>query len=571
MRAMFGTVLGAIAVCIGSAVGQDPAPAAAVHLVGRVVDGGRPAAGVLVHARWITHPELPGHLAVAVAGDVEREASARTADDGWFEIAVKASGPCAVFAETEDRQRRSRRHFPVLPGDFVTLALEATPMLTGQVLGPASAGHVHVTTVAFGDRASIRERYDYPLFESEIELAQPGAFSLPRWPPAPVPLYHSRSLRAWSDDRVSTDRFYLLDDQTVPKPTLSLQQPAVTAGRVLAPDGTKVAGATVWEPWETQRSMQTGADGRFVFREALQRTLIVSAKGMQSITVHGGDLGDIRLIAAKPARVRVIDDGKPVADADVVLATRLPAHVQGESDVVAPWRTRTDADGVLVVDGVTTGAAVVGYVAIDGRYRAFLQTVVTGSDLGDVTVPAARTLRGAVVDADRQPVPGVRVMMVAGAGQPSPMRVTYTDHGGRFALEEVPRWPVRIGVAAGEHGYGQIEVAPTGGDAPLTIALPAEPVVRGHVFRPDGKPAKGADVQLISVEAPEAAPFGPVYLTLHADDDGAFEIRGVPAGASWTCYGMLTVDGQGYLANRAGTFPPPDDLVVQLQSYDGRF
>ncbi|RKY19465.1 MAG: hypothetical protein DRQ55_10495 [Planctomycetota bacterium] len=258
----------------------------------------------------------------------------------------------------------------------------------------------------------------------------------------------------------------------------------------------------------------------------------------------------------------------------------LDAIVRGESPELAVelGSTLTDSEGRFRFEGLEP--RMLGLLVLDpGGPRAMLhmldESPVSGAtrDLGDIVLPATVTLSGRVIDAERRPLPGVRVRatdlpaIVLGSGvadwradsallidddqgnhqlqmvlepPPSlarlerllPFPTTHSDDEGRFTLDGVRPGFISLVLDDATHqtrvegpmGTGEAGSVRDLGDLSLADGL----TLGGRVLTEDGEPVPGAQVRVgnqLSI-APGAILHGPIV----ADAEGRFLAVGLREG-----------------------------------------
>ena len=240
------------------------------------------------------------------------------------------------------------------------------------------------------------------------------------------------------------------------------------------------------------------------------------------------DLGTITLESGLAIHGVVQDGrGRPVADAQV----NTQRGVAG-----LPAAATTGADGAFTLGGLEAG-----------RYRVSAQApgigkaerdVEAGGDRVVLVVQQTGGITGAVVDATGAPV---RAYRVVARPQPSLSRPSAGGLGarldvesadGRFAVDDLPPGTYVLALIAPDRepgGVSQVVVTPGEVVDVGAIRLDAGGVVRGVVVDAGGAAVAGA---VVSAALPRR-----MMLTLAAasetgsDATGAFELRGVPAGA----------------------------------------
>jgi 5-hydroxyisourate hydrolase-like protein (transthyretin family) len=341
---------------------------------------------------------------------------------------------------------------------------------------------------------------------------------------------------------------------------------AAVTGTVVADDGAPLAGARVRafarEPFSATAARllssspdpvpiataESAADGRFSIDVKGNATIdiVVDAAGREPAALYaadGDDAGAISLSAASKARrVRVVADGKPVANALLYLGHSLLVRSDAQGNVV---RTTTGEAGFIVHpdygvgiiverngevqlrrgtalrgrvvarDGTTpvAGATIVAggwpmarsgddgsFTIAHAPLRLHALVAVSGNDAGGAAVDGAKptqirlgtaaSLSGTVTGKGQTPVAGATVS-VSSEGQ---FDSAVTDAKGRYAM---PALPAETYAAQAIHpGYVNARVAEVRAAPAATRAFALQPrsSVRGVVLNEDNKPAAGAFV-----------------------------------------------------------------------------
>jgi protocatechuate 3,4-dioxygenase beta subunit len=341
---------------------------------------------------------------------------------------------------------------------------------------------------------------------------------------------------------------------------------AAVTGTVVGDDGAPLAGARVRafarEPFSATAARllssspdpvpiatsESAADGRFSIDAKGNATIdvVVDAAGREPAALYAADGDDAGAISLSPAskarRVRVVADGKPVANALLYLGHSLLVRSDAQGNVV---RTSTGEAGFIVHpdygvgiiverngevqlrrgtalrgrvvgrDGTTpvAGAIIVagGWPMArsgdDGTFtiahapaRLHALVAVSGNDAGSAAVDGAKptqirlgtaaSLSGTVTAKGQTPLAGATVS-ISGEGM---FDSAVTDAKGHYAM---PALPVETYIAQAIHPayvnarVGDVRATPT---ATRAFALQPRSRVRGIVLTEDKKPAAGAFV-----------------------------------------------------------------------------
>ncbi|MBK8975798.1 MAG: carboxypeptidase regulatory-like domain-containing protein [Planctomycetes bacterium] len=234
------------------------------------------------------------------------------------------------------------------------------------------------------------------------------------------------------------------DDLLIP---LELPAGARLSGRVEAPDGSAVAGATVWllpaGGQLAQSTLRTDADGRFACADAPPGARLVA---------RAADYAPSRPVAADAATAGeelVLRLTAPVGalEIDVLTAERTPlpgARVRiGPADgELPPLRTVSDADGHCGPTAVAEPSVPV--LILARGYEPWLATVRAGrpdpTHVEAVLTPAF-AVHGVVRNADGSAAAGI---VVSAASEDRPSLDVTTGRDGTFELDCLPAGPVQL-------------------------------------------------------------------------------------------------------------------------------
>lgn len=189
---------------------------------------------------------------------------------------------------------------------------------------------------------------------------------------------------------------------------------------------------------------------------------------------------------------------------------------------------QSSADGSFVLDGLKPGDhMVVGYAEGQGQTMAPAKAPGTGLTL---RLAGAGTVKGRVVDTEGEPVSMAHVR---------PFQSTYFSYwysqifpvgaDGTFTLS-LPKgdWELRVEADDGrvsEDTKVKVEIGET---SEVEITMPPILVVRGIVVDADGRHVEGADVFVMQGGFP---PTPSREFWARSDDEGRFEVAGLPAGS----------------------------------------
>lgn len=302
----------------------------------------------------------------------------------------------------------------------------------------------------------------------------------------------------------------------------------------------------------------TDEEGRFALTGLPQGNgeLTITRKGFARLKVPGidipaggsaSDLGEFRLEPGARVQGMVVDtDGLPVENAEVQVAERGGGPrmmLMGIGD--EPPEAR-DADGVSGPDGWFTleDQPLGGEIALTVTHEGFLRadarvTEIPNAEPLIVTMDPSSTLTGIVLDPEGEPVPAADVNLTrqvqSGAGGMQMMMVmtegTTADAEGRFKFEGLE--PGKISLSASASGFQESKidgVEIVKGEDLLEFELPlrAGAVLVGQVLTPDGKPAIGATVSIVSNSSEPVFDMGPARAA--SDGGGNYRLEGLPPG-----------------------------------------
>ena len=224
------------------------------------------------------------------------------------------------------------------------------------------------------------------------------------------------------------------------------------------------------------------------------------AKAFQWVGVGAGD-EEVRIVLAPGAKVA----GKVVDESGAAVAG---AHVRfsGASDWNQQGNPRYD-DATSAADGKFEFAALPAgsfrFVATTAELAPGTSALVTldGKTPVDnitITMPKGATIKGKVVDQQKQPVASARVRVGPGASTRGMVweapRQAYSDAQGAFELKGLPRKQLAA-VAMHESGASEaVEADTTNGDAEITLVIDVTGTIAGVVVDPSGTPLEGVQV-----------------------------------------------------------------------------
>ena len=364
-----------------------------------------------------------------------------------------------------------------------------------------------------------------------------------------------------------------------------------THGVVLRRGAAPLEGALVWPETDPGRAAITGADGRFILpveprragelarAEAAGFVEVERRAGADETTVDAMAGNDMTLIfdAGRAAFGRVLDlEGRPLEGVEVTAAA------SGVRDA-AVLRARTNVDGHFTLPDLPGGR-----FDLHAHRADFSPTTVRGLDLAELLALAAEhdasrgaprdtpvdlgtlllergaILRGRVVDAAGEPIPGVAVWTVdpdderAEALLVRPPRqppAAFSDPDGAFAAPGMPP-DGRRHVLLRAEGYLPRALALVAASDRLEVTLVRAAGTRGRVVDEAGAPVVGAEISLtppLAITELDTLPnLGREHHHLaRTDEHGVFELRGITPGPY-----DLGVEAEGFV--------PPSPRLVRI-------
>ncbi len=323
---------------------------------------------------------------------------------------------------------------------------------------------------------------------------------------------------------------------------LVLQQGLQVAGQVLDSVGKPVAGASVLLGTSrydsNKQEATTDPQGRFVLKNCQQgpQFMCVTADGhapdLQQMNVAGPiDALEIRLAPPATLRLRVLDsEGRPVAGAE-------PVPEQWRGQQMLTLRKKVDADGRWVWQSAPHDE--VRFSILAGKEHLTMRNVaLTPSDDEQIiTVHPKFRIMGKVTDAATgEPV---KEFLMLSAFQVEPQfnwnrynPATFKDGEYEFKFDDMlPGYALRIEA----DGYQAAETPKfTATDAPdeIDFLLHKQGVIVGKVQKPDGSPAVGATVVLLTGDRGNVyfsdgrMQRNPNVLSATTGDDGRYRFNG---------------------------------------------
>ncbi len=296
----------------------------------------------------------------------------------------------------------------------------------------------------------------------------------------------------------------------------------------------------------------TGRDGRFELTGVPpgKFDLEITRKGfakrsVPSIEVAAAqpepvDLGEIALTPGERVQGFVIDrDGQPVEGVEVFVQDGGPTMMimAGPGGSAEEAETVTDPAGWFVIDDLGTESRYSFRFSRTGFVAASVNAVeIPQAGPIEVVLDPASTVSGRVLDPEGEPIIGARVNMTrtrtmemgGSMMQMMMMMDTTSDSEGQFLFED--QEPGSISLSASSSGFQEARLdnleIPKGENLE-EIELPLEKgaVVFGNVFAPDGRPAIGASVRLVTERKGPMIPDGSP-----SDGSGFYRVEGVAPG-----------------------------------------
>jgi hypothetical protein len=224
--------------------------------------------------------------------------------------------------------------------------------------------------------------------------------------------------------------------------------------------------------------------------------LAITAPGRQRTEIDaadGDDIGTLMLSKAKTQKLRILGDGKPLANAVVIAG--------------ATWAAKSGADGVVEIPHITGVASRI--EAIHPDFAPLVPITPQPGATTDVKLVRGAEVKGRVVGQDgKTKVPHARVWI-------GTLSTAETADDGTFTIAHVPpRWTA-IHVSAGANGAGI--AANKEGTASYTIQLRPAVAVRGNVIDSKSKSAV-AGMRLTLIPTTDPSPLD----STTTDAKGAF-------------------------------------------------
>jgi protocatechuate 3,4-dioxygenase beta subunit len=546
----------------------------AAHLAGRVVDAaGRPLAGAAVRA-----VPVQGSAFVPLPATAPRRA--RSGSDGRFRVdGMPAGASLSVRATLDGFAPWQQRVAPetaaregaagAVPGyPAVEIVLSAGARIRGRLVDEDGAP-VAGAEVALTPRDGERQPWGAePEGAQRVVSGQGGVFELLDLPVGRVDLEVDAARHPpLARPGVEVRRL----GETVDLGDLVLGPEAVLDGVVEDSKGAPIAGAEVRVGEGVRRpfwlggagadegSRLTGPGGEFRIERLRPGDLValeVSKEGYAAaapaiVRVPAEDPVHVVLQPVAHVSGRVVDEaGRGVSDAMILPSA--DHFGRATFSHTAP----SEEDGSFEVE---TGPGAVRLTARKEGFRPaspVLLELETGErrEGVELVLRASPQVRGRVLTPDGEPAAEAMVLVTAlqaGEGLSTEGRSTEAD--GSFALDVAPG---RAHLEATKEGYAaasrEVVVTDAGVDVKLRLGRGAE--VSGRVLGPDGEPAPGRQVQLVSGALIKHASHGAASAA-----DGSFALRGVEDGT----YRLLVLGDPMSAARHGAAYSHPKEIVVQ--------
>lgn len=374
--------------------------------------------------------------------------------------------------------------------------------------------------------------------------------------------------------------------------TLTLDPAATLAGAVVDSAGRPVSGALVQPAPRPRRSLagegpvSTRSDGRFRLTGLAPRgTYRVSVAGRGIVhtvvtarTAAPGKPGpELRIVLpeGRTAFGRVEDEsGRPVAG--VSLLMYMAVSTRFDELAPEPSETVSDAAGRFEMRNLTPGQ-----YSLHATRKGFSPADKPGieiprgpgeTDLGALTLSAGAVLEGQVTDTRGTPLDKVEVRLFERQAVPDwqvvgprrELQRVRTRPDGTFRIADLPRGKT-YELKVRHPGYAEASSSPvlTPTSEPVRIELQAARTLSGRIVNSDGKPIGGATI--LRVEDPrlslkEGGPSfsGGLLSEETSNPEGFFEIGGLVPGPV-----DLEVSAEGYKPKRLPPVQVPEDRDVQ--------
>lgn len=478
---------------------------------------------------------------VMVSVFAESMSSTVTGPDGAFTLGGLAAGSARVSFRKEDALINEMRAFTA-PARDVNVELPLGGTIRGRVVEKGSSKAI--TAFQAGVSAS-RSGGGMMMMASPLLKSfnsEDGSFTLENVPPGAMNLIANAT--GYSSTRLNVD---VQEGKTVSDVVLELEPGVRLVGRVLGPNGTALADATVMvQPSPTGsfamsgalRRTTTDANGEYVLEglepgeETIEAAHPKYNDSSKNVTLKGRETRlDFQLEGGQTVTGMVVtDSGAPVAEAEV------EAFSAGGGRHTA----RTNAGGTFEMEGVRPG-----------RYRftaaksGFLEGRVDDLEVGAgalvrITLQTGGSIYGRVTGLSEAEMANVTVTARGTRGASSSAAV---DPQGNYRLDGAPTGTVTVSAAVQPRDFVGRRTSPSqtveiaaGGAQQVNIDFRGDVVIKGRVFR-NGQVLPGASVSFW----PRKSGSGSSAST-SADEQGMYTVTGLEEGE----YSVSVTDPQRY-------------------------
>lgn len=514
-------------------------------LAGRVVDPeGRP----VPHAE-ISKVELAASsLGVEVGWNAD-DANAETDEGGRFRLTGLSPGDLSLTVQAPGYRIKKVDRVRI-PEDRdappIEISLEVGAVLEGRVLD-ARGNSVAGASVSASRN---EERSDFPFLSSDPQTETDGEGRY-RLDGLETATYH-----VWAESREGDQKVNASIEVRPGANRLDLTFPSgiEVSGRVVDELGAPVPGALVTlldaaasDAWTTRSS----ADGSFRFPAIPDDGYRLSGKAggfaatpyPQEVRVAGAPVRGLELRLSRGATIT----GRLLGISPAELAeVSVTAFFQEPAELDEPLLNGVvDSQGRYRVPQATPGVWEVTAVLSSGRDASGEVEVAPGEEvILDLQFRTGVTLHGRVL-LDGEPVGGAELLLLNGEDTPSTPGQGRTAYDGTFAIPGLQPGEQTLSVDL-PGGFSHSQPVQVAADQPVLVEI-ATGVVAGRVLSAEGLPVAGAQVFLKhAFEEPPSRP------RAESDEQGTFEIPGVPAGSY-----EIVVQSQGYKASPSQVAVPP--------------
>jgi hypothetical protein len=504
--------------------GADTSPAAFMRapvdrdrdLFGVVVDGeGGPIADALVRIGsrpWLRANALLAETHTAVPGP-----EARTQQDGTFRVRLRRGQLVNLVVEAEGYATVAVRQCQA--GERVRVKLARAAAVTVRIRDGTGVPMRGVEVKVWRPRVGRR-----PVFSVSARTGVDGRCVLGGLP------IGDAMLRVGGADPVACEVPGTID--------LSVPELRTVIGVVRdAETGVPIDGARVGPSWKRERTTATDLNGCFAYLGVAVRELHANAPGYGSARKLVPPIGavDFELSRGDSVEGRVLDQaGKPVAGAYVVAMASRHTNTGQEIDTRS---ARTAADGTFLVDGIRHDLPHTLIVHADGHAKQLVD-VAPHPDapglivVGDVRLPAPRSLEGRVLTEAGEPVVACRV--VVESTETHYLDSYYcareerrTDDLGRFRFPELASgaYTVEAKVRGREPIRTEVTILSERDAHDIVLRIRDGRVLSLTLIGDDGVPATGVHIAVEGQRRHEAQTDAKGHAVLHEVPDGDVALR----------------------------------------------